>query len=53
MVHEIPKALEELGRYFFFDFQAIPHDQTLRKIEKENQISILTTFFLKPKESPL
>lgn len=52
MVHEIPKAMEELGRYFFFDFQAIPHDQALRKIEKENQVSILTSFLLKPKEAP-
>lgn len=52
LVQEIPKAMEMLGRYFFFDFQWISPDQTLRKIENGNQVSIIMSFLLRPKETP-
>lgn len=48
LVHEIPQALDILGRRFHFDFQSLPVDQCLRNASVGGGTSIMLSAVLTP-----
>lgn len=53
LVHEIPKALEILAKYFLFDFQFIPAGNALRESAIGEGTSVLQTYILRPVPAPV
>ncbi len=49
LVHETPRLLEALGRYFFFDFDALPPEEGARKHAMGSGTSVIQSFVLTPK----
>lgn len=52
LVHEIPRAMEILGKFFFFDFARSAPEVTLRPARMGNSISIIQSYVLRPNPNP-
>ena len=51
LVREIPRVMDLLGKYFVFDFQALPLDRAFQQIGLEGSLSVIQSYLLAPAES--